>query len=270
MIDTRRAKELLSQLIIKNQSIDLNTVRDLDGKTLLHLACRYDWTDWCSIIQSLIEEHHCNVSAVDEDGNTPLHDAYQCGNYLAFSYLLALPSCKPDAVNKHDYTVLRMALETNDKRAVRELLSTGRVDPRSGTQRGHTYGELLEVNSLLPREQDYGGSALQMVEQLAECIEVNSRVTPTLPSYKHYFLLGTLQKIFKNRQQILISGLITRIKENMLPLPENPTEVYNLLVETWSMVDSFCLSSETEREMENVEIIAGKGGISCSLPCEGV
>ena len=212
--------------------------------------------DWYGIIQSLIKQYNCNVSAVDEDGNTPLHEAYQCGNHSAFTYLLSLPSCKPDAVNKHDYTVLRMALKKNDKVAVRELLATGRVDPRRGTPRGHTYRELLEIEQLQPEPQDYDGSALQLVEQLAECIEANSQVTPSLPSFKHYCVLGTLHKMFKNRQKILLGGLIERIKENMLPLPENPSEVYDLLVETWSVEGSFNLSpeSQTRGDIENVEI----------------
>ena len=70
--------ELLSQA--ESHSIDLRGVSDADGKTLLHLACRKNWMDWKSIVRSLIEKHHCDVAAVDEDGNTPLHEACQCGN----------------------------------------------------------------------------------------------------------------------------------------------------------------------------------------------
>ena len=169
----------------------------------------------------------------------------------ALSTIMQARCCK-----QHDYTVLRMALKKNDKVAVRELLATGRVDPRRGTSHGHTYRELLEIEQLQPEPQDYDGSALQLVEQLAECIEANSQVTPSLPSFKHYCVLGTLHKMFKNRQKILLGGLIERIKENMLPLPENPSEVYDLLVETWSVEGSFSLSpeSQTRGDIENVEI----------------
>ncbi len=146
-------------------------VSDADGKTLLHLACRKNWVDWHGIVRSLIENHHCDVAAVDEDGNTPLHEAYQCGNLPSVEYLLSLPSCNPDAVNKHEYTVLRMALEKSDKTTVRTLLASGRVDPRKGSPRGHSYTELLAMNQLKPQPQDYDSSALQMVTQFAECME---------------------------------------------------------------------------------------------------
>ena len=112
------------------------------------------------------------------------------------------------------------------------------------------------MDKLQPQPQDYDGSALQLVEQLAECIEANSQVTPPFPSFKHYCIFGTLQKVFENRHQIQLSGLIERIKENMLPLPESPTDVYNLLVETWSIVNSFSLSLvlETGGAIKDVEI----------------
>ena len=226
----------------KSHLLNLSAVVDSDGKTMLHLACQKAWVDWSGIIYKLVKDYQCNASAVDEDGNTPLHDAYHCGNPSSFAYLLSLPAVNPDAVNKQDYTVLRMALEKNDKIAVRNLLATGRVDPRRGTSRGHTYRELLEMNSLQPTDQEYDGSALQMAEQFADCIQFYSLSHPHLPSYQHCCLLRILHKLFKNRQQILISGLLETIKRNMLPLPENPTELNNLLKETRSITNSFTLS----------------------------
>ncbi len=226
--------EILSQA--ESQSIDLRGVSDADGKTLLHFACRKNWVDWYHIVCSLVDKHHCNVAAVDEDGNTPLHEAYQCGNLPSVEYLLNLPTCNPDAINKYEYTVLRMALEVNDKKTVRDLLATGRVDPRKGSSRGHSYSELLAMNQLEPQPQDYDGSALQMVTQFAECMESNNHVRQPFTSY---CLLNTLHKVLKNQEQVSITGIVDRIKENMLPLPANPDEIHDLLVDIQSLSDVF-------------------------------
>ncbi len=237
--EIEQAIEILSQA--ESQSIDLRGVSDADGKTLLHLACRKNWLDSYKIVCSLVEKHHCDAAAVDEDGKTPLHEAYQCGNLQLVAYLLTLPTCNPDAINKHDYTVLRMALEVNDKPTARDLLATGRVDPRKGSSRGHTYQELLAINQLQPQPQDYDGSALQMVTQFAECMEGNNHVHPPFTSY---CLLKFLHKILKNRDQVSIFGIIDRIKENMLPLPEKPEEIHDLLIDIQRLSNDFDICGE--------------------------
>ena len=232
--ESEQVIELLSQA--ESQSIDLRGVSDADSKTLLHFACRKNWVDWHGIVRSLIDKHYCDVAAVDEDGNTPLHEAYQCGNFPSVEYLLSLPTCNPDAINKHDYTVLRMALEVNDKKTARNLLATGRVDPRKGSPRGHTYSELLERNQLQPQKQD--GSALEMVTQFAECMEGNNHVRPPFTSY---CLRDTLNKILKNCDQVSITGIVDRIKQNMLPLPEKPDEIHDLLIDIQGFSDEFVM-----------------------------
>ncbi len=237
--------ELLSQA--ESQSIDLRGVSDADGKTLLHLACREYWVDSYQIVCSLVDKHHCDVAAVDEDGNTPLHEAYQCGNLPIVAYLLSLPSCNPDAINKYEYTVLRMALETTDKPTARDLLATGRVDPRKGSSRGHSYSELLAMNHLQPQPQDYDGSALQMVIQFAECMEGSNHVRQPFTSY---CLRDTLHKILKNRDQISIGGIVDRIKENMLPLPANPDEIHALLIDIQRLSDEFDVHGEYTNEVQ--------------------
>ncbi len=73
MDDGGTTVKLLSQA--ESQSIDLRGVSDADGKILLHLACRKNWVEWYHnifIVYSLIDNHHCDVAAVDKDGNTPL------------------------------------------------------------------------------------------------------------------------------------------------------------------------------------------------------
>ncbi len=237
--------EILSQA--ESQFIDLSSVSDADGKTLLHLACRKNWVDWYHIMYSLVDKHHCDVAAVDEDGNTPLHEAYQCGNLPIVAYLLSLPTCNPDAINKHDYTVLRLALEKNDKPTVRKLLATGRVDPRKGSSRGHTYPELLAMNQLQPQPQDYDGSALQMVTQFAECMEGDNHVRPP---FTFYCLLKLLHNILKNHDQVSIGGIVDHIKENMLPLPAKPDEIRDLLIDIQSLSDMFDIRRERTNDYQ--------------------
>ncbi len=176
---------------------------------------------------------------MDEDGNTPLHEAYQCGNLPSVEYLLSLPSCNPDAINKYEYTVLRMALEVNDRATARDLLASGRVDPRKGSPR--TYSELLAMNQLQPQLQDYDGSALQMVTQFAECMEGNDHVRQLFTSY---CLLKVLYKILKNRDQISIAGIVDRIKQNMLPLPEKPDEIHDLRIDIQRLSNEFDIRGE--------------------------
>ena len=234
-----QAIELLSEA--ESQSIDLRGVSDVDGKTLLHLACRNAGVDWKSTVCSLVEKHHCDVAAVDEDWNMPLHEAYQCGNLLSVEYLLSLPSCNPDAINKHEYTVLRMALEKYGKKTVAQLLATGRVDPRKGSSCGHTYSELLEMNQLEPQPQDYDGSALQMVIQFAKCMEGSNHVRQPFTSY---CLRDILNKILKNCKQVSIATIVHYIKDKMLPLPANPEEIHDLLIDIQSLSDEFEICGE--------------------------
>ncbi|XP_064398913.1 uncharacterized protein LOC135345417 [Halichondria panicea] len=148
-----QAIEILSQA--ESQSIDLRDVSDADGKTLLHLACRKNWVDWYHIVYRLVEKYHCDVAAVDEDGNTLLHEAYQCGNLPCIDYLLTLPTCNPDAINKHEQTVLRMALEVNDELTVRKLLETGRVD----LGQSRSYVQKLLAKNPQSQPQSHDGSA---------------------------------------------------------------------------------------------------------------
>ncbi len=241
--------EILS--LAESQSIDLRNVSDADGKTLLHLACRKNWVDWHGIVGSLVEKHNCDVAAVDEDGNTPLHEAYQCGNLPSVEYLLRLPTCNPDAINKHDYTVLRKALEVNDKKTVTQLLATGRVDPRKGSSRGHSYSELLAMNQLQPQPQDYDGSALQMVTQFAECMEGSNHVRQPFTSY---CLRDTLHKILKNRDQVSITGIVDRIQENMLPLPANTDEIHDLLIDIQTLSNEFDIRGDYTNEFGEVQV----------------
>ncbi len=239
------AIELLSQA--ETQAVDLRGVHDSDGKTLLHLACRKNFLDWYPVVQDLVEKHKCDVSAVDEDGNTPLHEAYQCGNYEVVSLLLSKLDCNPDAFNKDGFNALRMALQKNDIKTTRALLATGRVDPRRGSPRGHTYHEVMEIDGTLP--QNLNDSALQIVSNCAKCIQ-NSNLAHQ--NFAVYYLLDVLRIIFKNRNSISINGIVERVKENKAPLPETPDKIHDLLI---GLSDEFeVCGHEVAREFGNIQV----------------
>ena len=130
--DEACAQQLLSQLPSPA------SVKDEDGRTLLHFACRNGWYDvvralvekyhsdpkcramdrstplhWAcydgdsvNIAKYLIEEQGCSVKARDEDGDTPLHDA--CGNGCidTVKYLTAQKGCDPEVKNNEGQTPL--------------------------------------------------------------------------------------------------------------------------------------------------------------------
>ncbi len=239
------AVKLLSQAV--SQAVVLRGVCDSDGKTLLHLACRKNYLNWYPVVQSLVEKHNCDVSVVDEDGNTPLHDAYKCGNKKVVLYLLSLPTCNPDAFNKYEFTVLRMALQNNDISTTRALLATGRVDPRRGSPRGHAYHEVIEMDGTLP--QNFNDSALEIVTKCATCIKKSST---SHSNFVVYYLLEILSTTFQNRDYISIEELVESIKEHNIALPENPNEIHNLLIGL-SCEFEIC-GKETGNEYEKKEI----------------
>ena len=119
------------------------SVKDEDGKTLLHYGCRNGWYDvvrslveryrgdpkcrtnksrstplhWAcagrrhslNIVKYLIEEQGCSVKARDEHGDTPLHDACTNGSIDTVKYLTAQKGCDPEAKNNTGETPLKYA-----------------------------------------------------------------------------------------------------------------------------------------------------------------
>ena len=99
------------------------------------------------------------------------------------------------------------------------------------------------MNQLQPQPQDYDGSALQMVTQFAECMEGSNYVRQPFTFYC-FCLHKMLHKILKNRDQVTIAGILDRIKENVLPLPGKPDEIYDLLTGIQSLSDEFDIRGE--------------------------
>ncbi len=123
------AENALLMLEEVDPALQLSSITDSDGATLLHLACRWDWSQWEPVVIKLVETHHCDVSAINEDAEIPLHTAAQFNNEGATKYLLQF--CDVNAVNKSGLTALDIANQKQHRcisRVLRECFSSNLTD----------------------------------------------------------------------------------------------------------------------------------------------
>lgn len=119
--DPRAAQDLLRQL-----DIDPSSVKDDDGMSILHLACQWDWLSWHIVIRELAEKYNCDVSAQNNDKETPLHIAARCNNGHAAQYLLN-KSCDASIQNSSGLTALEIAHEKHHDAVLQVLIDQEKV-----------------------------------------------------------------------------------------------------------------------------------------------
>lgn len=227
--DFREAATLLGH-VDREKNPSLKSIADVDKKTLLHLASRGDWMRWLNVVKRLVEKYNCDVSALDQDDNTPLHVASNFANEGMVKYLLTCKSCKPNAFNDEGYTALHIAVQKGHKIIVRALLSSGVVDPTLPSKHGHTLSELVELwHHPKPYASEHQGSPIEMVDLFVKCIENNNYGQQPFTNYTYYCLLDILQNVFKNEDSITIREITDRIRHYALPLPEEAAEISSLL-----------------------------------------
>ncbi len=93
--------------------------------TLLHLACRWDWSKWGPLVTQLVETHRHNVSVVNEDGDTPLHIAARFNNRGAAEYLLELSDV--NARNNVGLTAFNIADQKQHQEVLRVLVECDEI-----------------------------------------------------------------------------------------------------------------------------------------------
>ena len=93
--------------------------------TLLHLACRWDWSKWELLVTQLVETHRHNVSVVNEDGDTPLHTAARFNNRGAAEYLLELSDV--NARNNVGLTAFNIADQKQHQEVLRVLVECDEI-----------------------------------------------------------------------------------------------------------------------------------------------
>ena len=115
----------LASLIGLDPTVDVSSIRDSDGMTLLHLACRWDWSKWGLLVTQLVETHHHSVSVVNEDGDTPLHTAARFNNKGAAEYLLELSDV--NARNNDGLTAFDIAYQKQHQEVLRVLVECDEI-----------------------------------------------------------------------------------------------------------------------------------------------
>ena len=99
----------------------MNSIKDSDGMSLLHLACCRDWLRWKETIKSLVEIHKCDITVVNENGDTPLHLASKFNNVGAIIYLGPLGSCDLSNKNNSGSSPLDIAKKEGHSEVINEL-----------------------------------------------------------------------------------------------------------------------------------------------------
>ena len=115
----------LASLIGFDPTVDVSSIRDNNGMTLLHLACRWDWSNWGLLVTQLVETHHHKVSVVNEDGDTPLHIAARFNNEGAAEYLLELSDV--NARNNDGLTAFNIAHQKQHQNVLRVLVECDEI-----------------------------------------------------------------------------------------------------------------------------------------------
>ena len=101
--------------------VTVNAVNN-DGRRLLHYAALHRGVD---IVQLLVD-HGAHTNVVDNDGNTPLHEANGWGDDVpAVTTILLHKEAKVDAVNKDGNQPLHVACMKGNIKSARLLLSSG-------------------------------------------------------------------------------------------------------------------------------------------------
>ncbi len=142
----------LALLIGLDPTVDVSSIRDSDGMTLLHLSCRWDWSKWGLLVTQLVKTHHHNVSVVNEDGDTPLHIAARFNNKGAAKYLLELSDV--NARNNDGLTAFNIAHQKQHQEVLRVLVERNEIfsnipiirDPIISTHEVSQSDELLIIH----------------------------------------------------------------------------------------------------------------------------
>ncbi|GLT37872.1 hypothetical protein SLA2020_121580 [Shorea laevis] len=120
-----RSGSLPGEALDRSSSLDLagtsegQTIGDLDGCSLLHLACE---TADIGMLELLLQ-YGANINATDSRGQTPLHRCVRRGK-ATFAKLLLTRGANPHAVNEEGRTAYELAVESDfDDGEVLALLS---------------------------------------------------------------------------------------------------------------------------------------------------
>ena len=124
-----------------SHSCDIETLKDENGQTLLHIACS---AMTVKTVKTLLDEYGAYPSSQDRQGNTPLHLASAGYHAKACAVLLKEPTCDPNLQNEDGNTPAHVAVMNGHTMLGKILLSNGRVDGSIKNNKGETAKELLD------------------------------------------------------------------------------------------------------------------------------
>ena len=121
------------------------------GKTLLHIACRYGHID---IVRMLVEVYGCSLNAVDSTGSIPFHDACFYDQVVVADYLLHAtkePNKCLYAVDLYGNTAFHKANQSGSSHVVQYILYIifcGKTPPKLGLDMGYEFQDCVHRNML--------------------------------------------------------------------------------------------------------------------------
>lgn len=140
-------EEVADKLEETSAKFDPRTISNFEGKTLLHLAC-------CMMpvntVRLLVERYEFDVTARDNDGNMPLHEASRCDKAAIVRYLISRTGCDINAQNFDGNTALHNTMMCSHWSAGRVLLTSPKLKVMVQNDAGETPINLLEMQLLSP------------------------------------------------------------------------------------------------------------------------
>ena len=200
--------------LLKRVDTPVPRIVDSDGKSLLHLACRHSYLQWRKVVQALVHDYGCNLSATDDDGNTPLHEACGYNNEELTKYLLTLESCRPNIKNRENETPLHVAIFKGSLNIVRILLASGLVNPQLYDPQPYIDGDAtvhhLEINPEIKA----------LLDNFGKCVEKYNSPQP-YPRLTCCVLIALLEGFFlkSNDDTCTLRDIVTESSQQRLPLP---------------------------------------------------
>lgn len=135
IFDLLDSPECVIRLLDQGATAD---IRDHDGKTLIHHACRENQP---TTLQILLARCPNLVSHKDKNGNSPLLEAFSCAAPRCVLALLTHhPEIKysPPSRDRPDWTLVHHAAHLGDVDVLRHVLALSNVDVHARTSRGQT------------------------------------------------------------------------------------------------------------------------------------